>query len=585
MNFLKMVLIGVVSLCALGVSAQTEASKLNTILEEEWQYRLQELPLFATTVGHHEYDDKLPSMTQEDIARRAKYWQDLLHRLDQIDRAKLSSPDQINFDLLKFVLQDNVADFRFKSYLIPLNSDSGFHIDFARLPSNMPFFTVLDYENYIARMQAFPQYVQQHIALMREGLAIGMTLPKVVLAGVDVSIRSHIVATAEQSVFYAPFERMPANLPDSEAERLRASGRSAIVQDIVAGYQNFLNFMLQEYLPGARTSTGAAKLPDGRAYYAQRVRYFTTLDLSYAEVHETGLREVRRIRAEMEEIIKQVGFKGSFADFLTFLRTDPQFYPKTPDELLMRAAYFSKKMDGKLPALFKTLPRLPYGVAAVPDHLAPQYTGGRYVEPALGSTEPGYYWVNTYNLPSRTLYTLEALTLHEAVPGHHLQFALALEQAEVPPFRRFLYISTFGEGWGLYAERLGLEAGFYENPYSNFGRLTYEMWRACRLVVDTGLHAMGWSRQQALDYLAANTALSLHEVTTETDRYIAWPGQALSYKIGELKIRELRGVAETELAENFDVREFHEVILKNGSVTMPILEKQVRAYIAERASH
>jgi uncharacterized protein (DUF885 family) len=343
--------------------------------------------------------------------------------------------------------------------------------------------------------------------------------------------------------------------------------------------------MMKEYIPNARTTIGAAELPNGREYYAQRLRHFTTLDMSVDDVHQLGLSEVRRIRSEMMEIIKQVEFAGDFAAFLKFLRTDPQFYAKTPEELLKEACYITKRMDGKLPSLFKTLPRLPYSVQAVPAHLAPKYTGGRYVGPALGSTEPGYYWVNTYALENRPLYVLEALTLHEAVPGHHLQTALARELEGLPNFRRFLYLSAFGEGWGLYSERLGLEAGFYTNPYSNFGRLTYEMWRACRLVVDTGIHAKGWTREQAMDFLASNTALSLHEVRTETDRYISWPGQALAYKIGELKIRALRRQAEEALGGKFDVREFHDVVLRNGAVPLPVLEGEVMAYLqAQRAN-
>ncbi|MGH7454409.1 MAG: DUF885 domain-containing protein, partial [bacterium] len=402
--------------------------------------------------------------------------------------------------------------------------------------------------------------------------------------GFDVTMATHMVDDPTQSVFYAPLAKFPATMPADEQNRLRQSGEAAIRESIVPGYRRLLEFMTNEYIPNARTTIGASELPNGRDYYAQRIRHFTTLDMSVDEVHQLGLNEVQRIRNEMMEIIKQVGFTGDFAAFLKFLRTDPQFYAKTPEALLKEACYIAKRMDGKLPSLFKTLPRLPYSVQAVPAHLAPKYTGGRYVGPALGSTEPGYYWVNTYALENRPLYVLESLTLHEAVPGHHLQTALARELEGLPNFRRFLYLSAFGEGWGLYSERLGLEAGFYTNPYSNFGRLTYEMWRACRLVVDTGIHAKGWTREEAMDFLASNTALSLHEVRTETDRYISWPGQALAYKIGELKIRELRRKAEETLGENFDVREFHDVVLRNGAVPLTILESEVQTYIQEKRS-
>ncbi len=558
--------------------------QLHAILEEEWKFRLAENPLFATSAGYHQYDDRLPQVTAADEMRRAEFWRGLLERLEKIDRARLTHDDQINYDIFKMQLQDNLAEVEYKTYLIPFTVDAGFHIGFARLPNQMPFATAQDYENYLKRLQAFPEYVAQHIDLLKEGLKIGMTMPQVVLQGFEVTMATHVVDDPAKSVFYAPLAKFPATMPTPEQDRLRQAGEAAIRESIVPGYRNLLEFMTKEYIPNARTTIGAAALPNGREYYAQRIRHFTTLEMSVDEVHQLGLNEVQRIRGEMMEIIKQVGFKGDFAAFLKFLRTDPQFYAKTPEELLKEAAYIAKRMDAKLPALFKTLPRLPYGVQAVPAHLAPKYTGGRYVGPALGSTEPGYYWVNTYALENRPLYVLEALTLHEAVPGHHLQNALARELENLPNFRRFLYLSAFGEGWGLYSERLGLEAGFYTNPYSNFGRLTYEMWRACRLVVDTGIHAKGWTREQAMDFLASNTALSLHEVRTETDRYISWPGQALAYKIGELKIRELRREAEAALGGKFDVREFHDVLLRNGAVPLPILENEVKAYIQAQQS-
>lgn len=571
-------------LLANGCQLDEPEAHLQALLDQEWQFRLQEFPTFATDVGRHEFDDKLPGVAKEDRARRLAFWQDVLRRLEQIDRTRLSRASQINYNLFQREVKDNVAGIDFKTYTMPLNADSGFHTAFASLPRRMPFFTARDYENYIARLRACPDYFQQQIANMREGLAIGMTVPRVVLDGYEFTIASHVVDDPEESVFYKPFRKMPATLSESERERLVRAGKDAIMQGTVAGYREFLDFMTGEYIPGARSTIGASDLPNGHAFYEQRVQYYTTLNLSVEEIHQTGLEEVARIRKEMDEIINSVGFTGDFQAFLRFLRTDPRFYPKSAEALLKEAAYLAKSMDAKLPALFKTLPRLPYGVAPVPDHLAPKYTTGRYVVPALGSTEPGYYWVNTYALEQRPLYVLAALTFHEAVPGHHLQISLARELENVPHFRRFSYISAFEEGWGLYSEWLGLEAGFYTDPYSNFGRLTYEMWRACRLVVDTGLHAMGWSRQQALNYLASNTALSIHEVTTETDRYISWPGQALSYKLGELKIKELRRKAEAELGDKFDVREYHDAVLRNGAVTLPILAEEIQAYIKRKSN-
>ncbi|PWT93100.1 MAG: DUF885 domain-containing protein [Acidobacteria bacterium] len=559
-------------------------SSLNSLFSEEWNYRLKEDPLFATNAGNHQYDDRLPSVTKADQDRRAEYYRGLLKKLNSIDRSTLSKQDQISYDLFKYYVEDYISFYEFHSYLIPLNADSGFQTEFAHLPHQLTFASVKDYENYIARLHAFPTYVQQNIELMREAIRIGMVLPRAVMNGFEVTMTTHIVDAPEKSVFYPPFQSFPVGVPESEHQRLRAEGSKAITDYVIPAYKTLLEFMQKEYLPHTRDSLAASQLPNGEKYYAFLVRHFTTLPLTPEELHQTGLREVSRIHKEMEDIIRSVHFEGDFAAFLQFLRTDNRFYAKTPEELLKDAAYIAKQMDGKLPSLFKTLPRTPYGVAPVPDYLAPKYTGGRYVEPPEGSTEPGIYWVNTYALESRPLYVLESLTFHEAVPGHHLQISLARELQNLPEFRKFLYIDTFGEGWGLYSEWLGLEAGFYRDPYSNFGRLTYEMWRACRLVVDTGIHTKGWTRDQAMQYLASNTALSLHECQTETDRYISWPGQALAYKTGELKIKELRHKAETALGPKFDVREFHDAILANGSVTLPILERMIDDYITSASS-
>ena len=556
---------------------------LEALFAEDWKFRHQSDPLFATSVGNNEYNALLPSVTKEDFARRNDFSRKMLDKLEAIDKSKLSKKDQISLELLKTDLQDSIQEFQFEAYLIPLNADSGFHTEFARLPRMVPLESVRDYENYIARMNAFPLYVDQNIGLMKEGLQKGMSLPKVVLEGIEVTATTHIVEDPIKSVFYQPFTTFPVSVPETNREPLRMSGIEAIQKSVVPGYKKFLEFMTNEYVPKTRTSLGASELPNGKKYYEYLVRHFTTLNLTPQEVHQIGLREVKRIREEMDTVIQTVGFQGDFAAFLKFLRTDPRFYAKTGEQLLKEASYIAKKMDGKLPSLFKTLPRLPYGVEPVPDAIAPKYTAGRYVDPPQNSTEPGYYWVNTYALESRSLYTLEALTLHEAVPGHHLQGSIARELKDVPEFRRSKYISAFGEGWGLYSEWLGIESGFYKDPYSNFGRLTYEMWRACRLVVDTGMHSMGWSREKAMDFMASNTALSLHEVKTETDRYISWPGQALAYKIGELKIRDLRKKAEAKLGPRFNVREFHDAVLGNGSVTLTILERLIDDFIQEKS--
>jgi uncharacterized protein (DUF885 family) len=555
-----------------------DAAKLHDLFGREWEARLREDPMLATSVGRHEYGDRLPATSPADLKRQADLARGFLAELKAIDRAKLPQSEVANYDIFQAQLDEAVAKYELGDYQMPFNADSGFHSSFSRLAQEVPLATAQDYEHYIARLRAWPRYVDEQIAHMRAGLKRGFSVPRATLEGYDTTISAHVVDDPAKSVFWEPFAQFPASVPAAEHERLRREGRAAVLA-AVGGYRMFLDFFRKEYLPGARTTLAAYDLSNGRAYYAQKIREFTTLDLSADEIHQRGLAEVARIDAEMRTVMKQAGFQGDFAAFLQFLRSDPRFYAKTPEELLMHASRIAKRIDGKLPSLFKTLPRLPYTVEPVPADIAPKYTTGRYVGAPQGSTRPGIYWVNTYKLEARPLYNLEALTLHEAVPGHHLQIALSRELEGLPDFRRFSYISAFGEGWGLYSEWLGLEAGFYTDPYSNFGRLTYEMWRACRLVVDTGLHAKGWTRQQAIDYMATRTALPLHEVTTEVDRYISWPGQALAYKLGEMKIRELRRRAESTLGTRFDVREFHDVVLGSGAVPLTVLENNVEAWI------
>ncbi len=557
-------------------------ARLHDLFDREWKWRLKQSPEFATAVGVHDDDDKLSDASMEAIARSTEETKKFRAELAQIDRAALPAEEQANYDIFDTQLRERVESVEFGEQYLTLNADSGFHTGFPLIWQSMPFQTVKNYDNYLARLRAFPRFMDQNIALMREGLKRGMTVPKATMVGTEDSLKVLMPADPEKSSLWTPFTRIPPQLPAADRQRLQEEGRKAIQDVVTPAYAKFYDFMTKEYLPGCRTTLAASALPNGEAYYRFLIRQYTTLDLTADQIHQIGLDEVKSIRAEMDEVIKKVGFQGDFAAFLKFLRTDPRFYPKTAEELLMRAAYIAKRIDGKLPSLFKTLPRQPYTVAPVPDYLAPKYTAGRYNGAPKDSTQPGTYWVNTYALDTRSLYNLEALTLHEAVPGHHLQGALAEEATGVPNFRKYAYISAFGEGWGLYSEWLGLEAGIYSDDYSNFGRLTYAMWRACRLVVDTGVHAKGWTRQQVIDYLAQNTALSLHEVETETDRYISWPGQALSYRIGYLKIRELRARAEKELGEHFDVRLFHDAVLKNGSVPLPVLERQIDQFIAEQ---
>jgi uncharacterized protein (DUF885 family) len=558
-----------------------DVARLHAIFDRAWEFELKENPLMATSVGRHEYNDRLPAIAPADLKRQADFARGILGELKAMDRAKLPPAEQVNYDIFRRQVEDSIASYELGDYQMPFNADSGFHSSFSRLPKDVPLTTVRDYENYIARLRAWPQYMSQQIGHLREGVKRGFTVPRATLEGYDSTIAAHVLDDPAKSVFWAPFEKFPASVPAAEHERLRTAGRAAVGETIGA-YRAFLDFFRKEYYPGSRTSLAASELPNGRAYYTQEIREFTTLELTPEEIHQIGLKEVERIGAEMRAVMQQVKFEGDFAAFLQFLRTDPRFYAKTPEELLMRASRIAKRIDGKLPSLFNKLPRLPYTVEPVPADIAPKYTTGRYVGAPQGSTQPGIYWVNTYKLDARPLYNLEALTLHEAVPGHHLQIALSRELENLPNFRRFSYISAFGEGWGLYSEWLGLEAGFYTDPYDNFGRLTYEMWRACRLVVDTGLHAKGWTRQQAIDYMATRTALPIHEVTTEVDRYISWPGQALAYKLGELKIKELRRRAEAALGTKFDVREFHDVVLGSGAVPLNVLEANVDAWIGRK---
>jgi uncharacterized protein (DUF885 family) len=563
------------------VSAQETAATaaLHALFAEEWQYGLREDPLFATSVGDNRYNDRLPSLAPADLARRDQHARAALERLHAIDRTRLGESDAVSYDLFERELADAIAQYRFKTYRQLITAEGGFHTDFSRLPEEAPLATVKDYDDYLARLRAFPAFARQNTELLREGVASGFTLPRVVMTGFTDAIAMHVVDDVTRSVFWKPFASFAKAVPESERERLRQAGRAAIASAVVPAYREFLAFMRDDYIPHARQTIAASDLPGGRELYAFQVRHFTTLELTPEAIHSVGLREVERIHGEMLRVMQRAGWQKGLPEFLEFLRTDPRFYAHTPEELLKDAAWIAKRMDGKLPSLFKVLPRQPYGVEPVPADLAPKYTGGRYNGAPLDGHRAGTYWVNTYALDTRPLYNLEALTYHEAVPGHHLQIALQKELRDLPDFRRFVYVDAFGEGWGLYSEWLGLEAGFYQDPYSDFGRLSYEMWRACRLVVDTGLHAMGWSRQRAQDYLAANTALSHHEIETEVDRYIAWPGQALAYKMGEMKIKQLRHEAEAALGPRFDVREFHHAVLHNGTVTLPVLEKQVHAYI------
>ncbi len=526
----------------------------------------------------------LPNISPAYKAQRAAQFNAYLTQVKAFPDVALSIQEQISKTMQIYRLQNYVDEYRFQEYLVPITSEYGFHSSMLNLAYRFDFSQLSEYQRYIDTMRLIPQHFAQQIDYMRQGIAIGKVQPKVVMQGFEESVAAIIQTNPEDSQFFQPFKNLKNTLPNTETKALEGlinAAKTVILEDVNQAYQTFYDFLVNVYIPQAKTDIAAKTWPDGTAFYNNRIKHYTTLDMSAQEIHNIGLQEVSRIRADMQKVLDTLGYQGSINDFINFLRTDAQFYADSPEALLKHAMYLSKRMDALLPKLFKQLPRTPYGVAPVPDSIAPKYTTGRYISPR-NDTEPGYYWVNTYALNKRPLYALPALTLHEAVPGHHLQISLAKEMQDLPKVRQNTYISAFGEGWGLYSEYLGKEVGFYETPYDEFGALSYEMWRACRLVVDTGMHMFGWTRQQAVDFMLENTALSEHNVNTEIDRYISWPGQALSYKLGEIKIKELRQKAETELGEDFDVREFHHAILEYGSVPLAVLEKNIERFIQQK---
>ncbi len=557
----------------------TSLSALHQVFQDHWDAWMRFDPLTATYVGDQRFNDQLPVATDEAYQNWREQMMRFQSRLKGIPYQELSASDQLNYNLFRHLLENEIAEIGFSAYRLPISRTGGFHLMFPDGFQVMPFNNAEDYAKYIARLEAFKQYAHENIELMRLGLQTGFIPPACSLTDLDVQLKAHIVDDPTASVLYEPFKHFPAQFSAADCRKLCEAAEKTIMRSVVPGYQELLHFVLDEYLPAARASIASAELPLGEAFYTHRIYYYTSLHLSAQQVHQTGLDEVKRIRAEMDGVIKKTGWKGSMDGFLEFLRTDPRFYVTTREALLEKTAFVLKKMDGELPRLFKTLPRMPYGIREVPEYAAPGETAA-YYSPGLGDgTRAGVYYVNTYDLPSRPLYEIEALSLHEAVPGHHLQLALQAELEDVPMFRRYSGNQSFDEGWALYSERLGLEVGFYTDPYSDFGRLSYEMWRACRLVVDTGMHALGWSRQQAIDHLAENTSSTMLNIINEVDRYIAWPGQALAYKIGELKIRELRQRAEDRLGDKFNLREFHDVVLLSGSVPLEMLEGMVEEWI------
>jgi uncharacterized protein (DUF885 family) len=555
-------------------AGSTAAERFKALYTEEWKWRSDEFGSSDDTPADgRALPDHLPHETPADHARRLAYWEKIRERLAAIDPAALPADDRVNYAIYRMQLDNMIASERFRAWEMPLNSDSAFWSNLT-ITARRGFRTAGNYRNYLGQLNDMPRYFREQTANMRSGLKRGFSVPRVTLNGRDKSIADIVEASdPEKNPFYQPFLDMPSTIPAAQQAELRAEARKAILESVIPAHRELLAFMREEYLPKTRTTLAAEALPDGKAFYRQQIREYTTLDLSPEEIHRIGLDEVARIHAEMQTAMQATGFKGTFAEFLTFLRTDPRFYAKTPEELLYKAAWISKKVDGKASRYFGRLPRGRFEIVPVPDNIAPYYTSAR--------GGPHTYYLNTYNLPSRPLYTLTALTLHESALGHSFQLSLAEEQGEQPAFRSESYISAYGEGWGLYVEKLGKEMGLYETPYDEFGRLTFEMWRAARLVVDTGIHHKGWTRDQAIRFMADNTALSMHDIEIEIDRYISWPGQALSYKLGEIEIWRQRRKAEAALGEKFDIRAFHDTVLSMGSVPLPVLAQRIDQFIAE----
>ena len=548
-------------------------ARFKQLYQQEWAWRTGQAGVSASGEAQPN-SGRLDQVDAKSQQERLDYWQKVMRQLDAIDLKTLSPGQQVNDAIYREQIRNFIADQQFKQWQMPFNSDSAFWSELDDSLGNDALRSESDYRHYVDRLGQVPAYFDQEIANMRAGLKRGFSVPKAVLAGRDVSIAAVAdVKDPTQTSFYAPLKQLPSSIPAVTAAAIQADARAKIEHDVIPAYQKLLAFFRTEYVPQARTTLAAEALPDGKDYYRQQIREYTTLDLDPDTIHDIGLAQVSKIHAQMLDAMHETGFKGSFAEFLHFLRTDPQFYARTPQSLLDQTAWVAKEVDGQLGKFFGHLPRSRFTIEPVPDAIAPYYTSGR--------GGPDVYLVNTYDLPSRPLYNMPALTLHESYPGHALQLELAEEQHDQPAFRRNSYISAYGEGWALYSEYLGNEMGIYKTPYQRFGYLTYQMWRACRLVVDTGIHHLGWTRQQAIDYMTENTALSDREIANEVDRYISWPGQALSYELGYLKIMELRIKAEKALGPKFDLRAFHDTILSLGSVPLPLLEQRIDRFIAD----
>jgi uncharacterized protein (DUF885 family) len=562
-----------------------DAERLHKLFDVSWAHAMEDSPESATDFGYPGKNDRWTDLSVEAIARRKREPQVVFKVIESIDRSKLSPTDQLNFDLFRKNTAVAKEGTRFPSEFLALSQMDGVQQDAVRLLNISPRKNVKDYEDILARLQKLSLLIDQTIVLLSDGLKRGVTPPKITLRDVPQQVSNQMVADPKKNPALLIFEDMPSEISAGDRERLKAQASRAVNEKVIPAFQKLRDFLTERYLPGARESIGMSDLPDGKAWYQYNVRTTTTTSMAPKEIHELGLSEVKRIRAEMEKVMAEAGFKGTFEEFSTFLRSDKRFYFQDKESLLVAYRDIAKRADPELAHLFGKLPRLPYGVKPVPTYAEKSQTTAYYEPGSPQAGRPGYFFANTYALETRPRWEMEALTLHEAVPGHHLQIALAQEMEGAPEFRKHGFYTAFVEGWGLYSESLGYEMGFYKDPYTKYGQLTYEMWRAVRLVVDTGMHSMGWSRQQAIDFFKANTSKTEHDITVEVDRYIVWPGQALAYKIGQLKLRELRTNANRELGNRFDVREFHDQVLGNGALPLDILETRVEAWVKEGGGH
>ena len=555
------------------------ADDFRALLDEHWEWQLREDPVSASRLGDRRWNDQWTDISLEAVERRQREEREFLRRLRLIDSGALTESDQLNYDLFRRELENSVDGQQFNAHLMPISQRGGVQ-SLESTAETVRLADMDDYEDWLARMAKVDAVIEQTMELMEEGRESGYMPPKILMERIPDQVSSQLVEDPEQSPFFAVFETLPDTIAAEDAERLQQMAKEIIDESIVPAYREFSNYFNDVYLPASRDSIGASGLPNGEAFYEYRTRVYTTTRMTPDEIHRLGLNEVKRIRDEMQLVIDELEFDGSFQDFLQFLRTDPQFYYDTPEELFEGYLAVSKRIDPELVKVFGKLPRIPYGLRPIPDNIAPDTTTAYYYPPAADGSRPGYYYVNLYRPEVRPKYEMEVLSIHEAVPGHHLQIALQMELEDMPEFRKYSGFTAFTEGWGLYSERLGYDMGFYKDPYSHFGALTYDMWRAVRLVVDTGMHYKGWTRQQAIEFFMDNAAKTEQDIVNEIDRYISWPGQALAYKIGQLKMLELREKAEQALGDAFDIRAFHDALLGGGALPLEVLEMRMNRWLA-----